>query len=164
MTTSEKAPAAAPVEVKYWWEDMEVGSVRELGSVQPSLQQIKDFAAQFDPQPFHLDEEAAARSVFGALCASGWHTCAMAMRLFFDEFLPGSGALSPGVDELRWRAPVRPGDTLHVRVTVEEARISKSKPDRGVIKTVVEVFNQTDAVVMSFRAANFIMTRAALGR
>ena len=116
--------------------------------------EIIDFAAAYDPQYFHVDKARAAKSEFGGLMASGWHTCAMAMRLFFDEFLPGSGALSPGVDELRWRAPVRPGDSIRVKVTVEGARISQSKPDRGVINTFVEVFNQSDAVVMSFQAAN----------
>lgn len=87
----------------------------------------------------------------------------MAMRLFFDEFLPGSGALSPGVDELRWRAPVRPGDVIRVKVRVEDARISRSKPDRGVVNTYVEAVNQDGAMVMSFKAANFILTRAAIG-
>ena len=125
--------------------------------------EIITFASQYDPQYFHVDAARAAQSEFGGLIASGWHTCAMAMRLFYNEFLPGSGALSPGVDELRWRAPVRPGDVLHVRVRVEEARVSQSKPDRGVVKTYVEAFNQADVVVMSFRAANFILTRAAIG-
>ncbi|MHB1207851.1 MAG: MaoC family dehydratase [Rhodospirillaceae bacterium] len=125
--------------------------------------EIVEFASAYDPQYFHVDAVRAAASEFGGLIASGWHTCAMAMRLFFDEFLPGSGALSPGVDELRWRAPVRPGDILHVRVRVEDARISKSRPDRGVVSTFVEVFNQTATVVMSFKAANFILTRAAIG-
>jgi acyl dehydratase len=125
--------------------------------------EIVDFAAAYDPQYFHVDAARAAKSEFGGLIASGWHTCALAMRLFFDKFLPGSGALSPGVDELRWRAPVRPGDVLHVRVRVEEARITHSRPDRGVVKTFVEVFNQADTAVMSFKAANFILTRAAIG-
>ena len=125
--------------------------------------EIVDFAAAYDPQYFHVDKERAAKSEFGGLMASGWHTCAMAMRLFFDEFLPGSGALSPGVDELRWRAPVRPGDIIRVKVRVEEARVSRSKPGRGVVNTFVEVFNQSDVVVMSFKAANFILTRAAIG-
>ena len=128
-----------------------------------TAQEIVDFAAAYDPQYFHVDAVRAAQSEFGGLIASGWHTCALAMRLFFDEFLPGSGALSPGVDELRWRAPLRPGDTIRVRVRVEDARVSRSKPDRGVVNTLVEVFNQADAVVMSFKAANFILTRAAIG-
>jgi acyl dehydratase len=125
--------------------------------------EIVDFASAYDPQYFHVDAARAAASEFGGLIASGWHTCAMAMRLFFDEFLPGSGALSPGVDELRWSAPVRPGDTIGVKVRVEDARISRSKPDRGVVKTYVEITNQAGAVVMSFKAANFILTRAAIG-
>lgn len=125
--------------------------------------EIVDFASAYDPQYFHVDAVRAVKSEFGGLIASGWHTCAMAMRLFFDEFLPGSGAVSPGVDELRWTAPVRPGDTISVRVRVEDARITRSKPDRGVVKTFVQVTNQSGVVVMSFKAANFILTRAAIG-
>lgn len=124
--------------------------------------EILDFASQYDPQWFHVDPARAADSEFGGLIASGWHTCCMAMRLFFDEFLPGSGALSPGVDELRWLAPVRPGDVLHVKVRVNDARVSKSKPDRGVVKTHVEAINQAGVAVMSFKAANFVLTRAAI--
>ena len=100
------------------FEDYPPGLVIVSKTKVVSEKEIVDFAAAYDPQYFHLDAEKAAHSEFGGLIASGWHTCAMAMRLFFDEFLPGSGALSPGVDELRWREPVRPGETLHVRVTV----------------------------------------------
>lgn len=125
--------------------------------------EIVAFAAAYDPQYFHVDAARAAQSEFGGLIASGWHTCAMAMRLFYDEFLPGTGALSPGVDELRWRAPVRPGDQLHVKVRVEDARLSKSKPDRGVVSTYVETINQAGAVVMTFKAANFVLTRMGIG-
>jgi acyl dehydratase len=81
-----------------------------------------------------------------------------------DEFMPGSGALSPGVDEVRWLGPVRPGDVLHIRVTVREARITKSRPDRGIVSTFIETFNQAGVVVMTFKAANFILTRAAVGK
>ncbi len=127
-------------------------------------QEIVDFAALYDPQWFHVDAARAGASEFGGLIASGWHTCCIAMRLFFDEFLPGSGALSPGVDELRWLAPVRPGDVLRVKVRVEDARVSKSRPDRGVVKTHIETINQADAVVMSFKAANFVLTRTAIAK
>ena len=85
------------------------------------------------------------------------------MRLFFNEFLPEAGALSPGVDELRWRALVRPGDVIHVEVTVQDARITQSRPGRGVVSTYIEVINQRGDVAMSFKAANFILTRAAIG-
>lgn len=125
--------------------------------------EVLDFAREFDPQWFHVDADRAAASEFGGLIASGWHTCAMCMRLFFNEFLPGSGALSPGVDELRWRAPVRPGDAIRVEVTVEDARVTRSRPDRGVVRTYVETINQRGEVVLSFKAANFILTRAAMG-
>ena len=98
---------------QYYWEDLTVGSTRELGSVSPTREQILDFAGQFDPQPFHLDEAAAKASVFGGLCASGWHTCAMAMRLMVDNFLNEAASLgSPGLESVKWLRPVFPGDTL----------------------------------------------------
>ncbi len=125
--------------------------------------EILEFAKEFDPQWFHIDPARAAASDFGGLIASGWHTCAMCMRLFFNEFLPEAGALSPGVDELRWRALVRPGDVIHVEVTVQDARITQSRPGRGVVSTYIEVINQRGDVAMSFKAANFILTRAAIG-
>ena len=166
MTTSEKAPAAAPVEVKYWWEDMEVGSVRELGSVQPSLQQIKDFAAQFDPQPFHLDEEAAARSVFGALCASGWHTCAMAMSLMVNNFLNESSSMgSPGLESLKWLKPVFPGDTLTLRSTILESRAMGSRPDLGLVRTSWDMVNQHGEPVLHMEGYGMFRRRqSAPGR
>ncbi|NUO73608.1 MAG: MaoC family dehydratase, partial [Frateuria sp.] len=99
--------------IRWYWEDLEPGSVRELGSVTPTAQEVREFASKFDPQPFHLDEEAGRRSVFGALCASGWHTCSMAMRLTVDNFLNESSSMgSPGLENIRWLKPVYPGDTL----------------------------------------------------
>ncbi len=127
----------------YYWEDLEVGSTRELGSVVPTREQILDFARQFDPQPFHLDDAAAEASVFGKLCASGWHTCAMAMRLMVDNFLSQAAALgSPGLESLKWTRPVFPGDTLSLRHTVVDRRPMASRPDVGLVRTVWEMHNQ----------------------
>ncbi len=99
--------------IRYYWEDLQAGRVLDLGTVTPTAEEIKHFAAQFDPQPFHLDEEAGRQSVFGGLCASGWHTCAMAMRLTVDNFLRESSSMgSPGLESLKWLKPVYPGDTL----------------------------------------------------
>ena len=134
---------------KVHWEDLEVGSVRELGSVTPTREQILDFARQFDPQPFHLDDEAARASVFGSLCASGWHTCAMAMRLMVDNFLRDSTSLgSPGLDSLKWLKPVFPGDTLTLRHTVLDRRAMSSRPDVGLVRTLWEMHNQDGAPVL----------------
>ena len=128
---------------KYYWEDLTVGSTRELGSVSPTREQILDFARQFDPQPFHLDEAAARASVFGSLCASGWHTCAMAMRLMVDNFLSDAAALgSPGLESLKWTKPVFPGDTLSLRHIVVDRRPMNSRPDVGLVRTVWEMHNQ----------------------
>lgn len=128
---------------KYYWEDLEVGSTHELGSVAPTREQILDFAREFDPQPFHLDDAAAEASVFGKLCASGWHTCAMAMRLMVDNFLSQAAALgSPGLESLKWTQPVFPGDTLSLRHIVVDRRPMNSRPDVGLVRTVWEMHNQ----------------------
>lgn len=134
---------------KYYWEDLEVGSTRELGSVSPTREQILDFARQFDPQPFHLDDDAAATSVFGSLCASGWHTCAMAMRLMVDNFLSQAASLgSPGLESLKWTKPVYPGDTLSLRHRVVDRRPMASRPQVGLVRTVWEMYNQRGEQVL----------------
>ncbi len=128
---------------RYYWEDMAVGSTRELGSVSPTHEQIMDFARQFDPQPFHLDEAAAQASVFGSLCASGWHTCAMAMRLMVTNFLHETASLgSPGLESLKWLKPVFPGDVLTLRHTILDSRPMGSRPDVGLVRTLWEMHNQ----------------------
>ncbi len=130
-------------EAKYYWEDLEIGSTRELGTVSPTREQILDFARQFDPQPFHLDDAAAEASVFGKLCASGWHTCAMAMRLMVDNFLSQAAALgSPGLESLKWTKPVYPGDTLSLRHIVVDRRPMASRPSVGLVRTVWKMHNQ----------------------
>jgi acyl dehydratase len=122
--------------------------------------EIVDFAREFDPQPFHLDEVAAGRSIYGGLLASGWHTCAIHMRLMWDTFLKDTASLgSPGIDEIRWVLPVRPGDTLRARFTVVEAIPSRSKPDRGIVRSVSEVFNQHGEVVMTLRGLGMFARR-----
>jgi len=134
---------AAQRTIDFWWEDLVVGETRELGSVSPTREQILAYATQFDPQPFHIDEAAARDSVFGALCASGWHTCAMAMRLMVDNFLCRAASLgSPGLESLKWLKPVFPGDVLSLRHTVVESRPMNSRPDVGLVRTVWAMFNQ----------------------
>jgi len=129
--------------VRYYWEDLQPGSVRELGSVTPTADEIRAFAAQFDPQPFHLDEQAGRQSVFGGLCASGWHTCAMAMRLTVDNFLRESSSMgSPGLEKLSWLHPVFPGDRLTLRHTILESRPLRSKPELGLVRSSWEMSNQ----------------------
>lgn len=129
--------------IKYYWEDLAPGSTRQLGSVSPTKEQILAFAGQFDPQPFHLDEAAAQASVFGSLCASGWHTCAMAMRLMVDNFLSEAASLgSPGLESLKWLKPVFPGDTLSLSHTILESRPMASRPDVGLVRTAWEMHNQ----------------------
>jgi len=141
-------------------EDYVVGSVSEFGSIAVEEAEIIDFARRFDPQVFHTDPEAAKRTIYGGLIASGWHTASMMMRLIVDHYLPGTASMgSPGIDELRWIRPVRPGDELSIRVTVLEANRSNSKPDRGVIRSFVEVLNQNREVVLTVKAVNFLLCR-----
>ena len=129
--------------IQYFWEDFEVGQVRELGSMSPTREEIIAFASQFDPQPFHLDDEAAKASVFGGLCASGWHTCGMAMRLMVTNFLHETSSLgSPGLEKIQWLKPVFPGDTVSLRTTVLEIKPMSKRPDVGMTRNLWEMFNQ----------------------
>ncbi len=137
-TTPEQSP-----HIQVWWEDMEVGQVIDLGSLSPTAEEIVAFATQFDPQPFHLSEEGGKASVFGGLCASGWHTCSLAMRLMVTNFLHQSSSLgSPGLENIRWLKPVFPGDTLSLRQRVLEKRPMSKRPDVGLLRTQWEMFNQ----------------------
>jgi acyl dehydratase len=143
-----------------YFDDYVPGATRDCGSVSFSQAEIISFASQFDPQPFHVDPEAAAHGPFGGLVASGWHTAALVMRQLVDHYLSAEASLgSSGLDEIRWPSPVRPGDTLRVRATVLEARRSQSKPDRGIIKTVIEAVNQDGRTVMRATATNFLLVR-----
>ncbi len=144
-----------------YFEDYVPGSVFEYGEIRADETQILEFARRFDPQDMHVDPEAARRGRFGGLIASGWHTGAMMMRLLADNFLPRAASLaSPGIDELRWQHPVRPGDVLRIRVSVLEATRSRTKPDRGMVRTLVEVLNQDGNVVMSLKPMNIIARRS----
>jgi len=132
------------------FEDFEPGRVFELGAREVTEEEIVAFAREWDPQPFHVDPEAAQESIFGGLIASGWHTGAMWMRLYVDSLLVGAAGMgSPGIEELRWLAPVRPGDTLEGRLTVLEATPSERRPDRGTIRIRGEMINQDGVIVMS---------------
>lgn len=134
-----------------FFEDFEVGASQEFGEYHVTKEEILEFASKYDPQPFHLSDEAGKKTLFGGLCASGWHTSAMLMRMIVDFMPEGErGTLgSPGIDELRWTKPVFPGDTLRVKTTVLEKTDSRSRPDLGSIKMLNEVFNQNDELVMS---------------
>jgi acyl dehydratase len=144
-----------------YFEDFAPGAVFEYGEVRVTESEIIEFARRFDPQHIHIDPDAAARGPFGGLIASGWHTAAMMMRLIVDNFLPKRASFgSPGIDELRWLRPVRPGDVLRVRLRVLEATRSRSRPDRGVVRTLIEVFNQDADAVMSLKAMNIIAVRS----
>jgi acyl dehydratase len=146
--------------VTRYFEDYPPGLTVECGSFTVSEPEIIAFAKEYDPQPFHVDAVAAATGPFGGLIASGWHTTALMMRLLVDNFVsPQSSLGAAGIDEIRWPKPVRPGDTLHVRVTVLEARRSSSKPDRGIMRSKAEVTNQNGDQVMTLTAINFILVR-----
>ena len=132
-----------------WFEDVTTGDIAEFGEHLMTEADVIAFATAYDPQPFHIDAEAAQDSIFGGLIASGWHTGSVVMRMMVDHYLtPESSLGSPGVDEIRWIVPVRPGDHLRVRITVLSTVPSRSKPDRGIVHSLTEVLNQKDQVGM----------------
>jgi len=144
------------------FEDFKPGQVFECGSVQPSREEIIAFAEAFDPQPFHLDEEAGRATPFGGLVASGWHTCALFMRMMVDGLLSKAASLgSPGLDELRWLRPVRPGQRLSGRVTIMEVKPSTSKPDRGAVLTLSEMFDDDGQPVLQMKSWLMLRRRPA---
>jgi acyl dehydratase len=148
-----------------YFEDFKPGEVIELGSRTITKEAIVAFATEFDPQVFHVDEEAAKRTIYGGLLASGWHTGSLLMRLLYEGLLKGTVSLgSPGIDELRWLRPVRPGDTLSARMTVTESIPSRSKPDRGIIRSVLEMRNQHGEVVLTLRGMSLLGRRPAATR
>lgn len=143
-----------------YWEDLEAGSVRELGTTTVTAEEIKAFASQFDPQPFHLDEEAGRNSLFGGLCASGWHTCALVMRLTVDNMLRHSSSLgSPGLDSLKWLKPVYPGDVLSLKHTILESRALRKRPDTGLVRSRWDVSNQKGEPVLQMEGYGFFRRR-----
>jgi acyl dehydratase len=142
-------------------EDYTVGATYICGSFTITEDEIIGFASHYDPQPMHVDPDAAAEGPFGTVIASGWHTVARAMRLIVENFLPQNNLPSPGIDELRWLRPVRPGDILTLHITIQEARRSQSKPDRGLIRSLMELLNQDGEVAMSMKAMNFVRVRTS---
>lgn len=145
---------------KYYWEDFPVGTVRESGGATLTEEDITNFAHQFDPQPFHVDAAAAAESVFGGIIASGWHTCSLAMRMMCDNYLLETASLgSPGVENIKWLKPVRPGDTLHLKMEVLEARVLESKPTVGLVRNRWQMSNQNHESVMTMEGYGMFRRR-----
>ena len=149
---------------RWYFDDFRAGDVIELGSRTIDKESILAFAREYDPQYFHTDEEAATKSIYGGLLASGWQTASIYMRLLFDGLIKDAASMgSPGIDELRWLKPVRPGDTLSARLTVLESIPSRSKPDRGILKTLGEVRNQRGEVVLTMKGMSLLSRRPAPG-
>ena len=144
-----------------FYEDIAVGQKSAFGHYEVTREEVIDFARKYDPQPFHLDDEAAAKPHFGRISASGWHTCAMTMSMLVANLTANkqAGLGSPGVDELRWKKPVYPGDTLRCETEVIEKRRSASRPEMGVYRSRVRVLNQDDLPVMTFISNGLIRTR-----
>jgi acyl dehydratase len=147
-----------------YFEDFAEGQVVDLGEARVTAEEIVAFARQFDPQPFHLSEEGGRRSIYGGLIASGLHTIGLWMRLYVEQVLARAHSMgSPGVSEVRWLKPVRPGDTLRCRWVVLACRPSQSKPDRGLVESRAEATNQAGELVLTLQAVNFFRRRAGVG-
>lgn len=145
-----------------YFEDYVAGAVHEFGPIAVEPDEVVAFGKRFVPLSYHVDPEAAKKSIYGGLIASGWHTAGLMMRLYTDHYLSHVANLgSPGCDELRWDKPVFPGDALSIRVTVLETRRSQSKPDRGIVRSFVEVLNQKSEAVMSLKMVNFVRCASA---
>jgi acyl dehydratase len=150
---------SVPIDDRYF-EDYVEGSVFEFGPIAMEEAEIISFAESFDPQTMHTDPEKAAQGPFHGLIASGWHTIALMMRLFVDHYLSAvASRASPGVDEVRWYRPVRPGDRLRLRISILEAKPSRTKPDRGMVVSLLEGINQEGEVVTSLKAMNLLAKR-----
>jgi len=147
---------------KFYFEDFSPGWTAEYGPRRVTREEMIGFAAQFDPQPMHLDEEAARGTMLGGLGASGWHTCCVMMKMIADGLLLDAASMgAPGIDEVRWLKPVRPGDSLTVRGSVLAARASQSKPDRGFVNFLWEVFNERDQKLMTLTCPQMLLRRDA---
>ncbi|HET6184182.1 MAG TPA: MaoC family dehydratase [Acetobacteraceae bacterium] len=144
-----------------WFEDLRQGEVAEFGDHLMTEAEILEFARRFDPQPFHVDAGAARESIYGGLIASGWHTGSAMMRMLVDHWLPRSSMGSPGLEQVRWLRPVRPGDRLSVRVTIRETRLSQSRPGLGIATYLTEVLNQDRETVMSLLGTGLFRCRPA---
>lgn len=148
-----------------YFEDIAVGSSEAFGRYEVTRADVVDFASRFDPQAFHLDDDAAADSLFGKIAASGWHTCAMAMRMMVDHWKQTGFAEASlggaGMDELRWPRPVYPGDVLRAQIEVLEKRASRSRPEMGLVKSRWTIFNQNDEIVLTLITTGMVRTRPA---
>jgi len=144
-----------------FYEDLAIGTTRNFGAYEVTREEVMEFASKYDPQPFHLDDEAAAQTHFGRLSASGWHTCSMTMRMMVENMMneKSAGLGSPGVDQLRWKKPVYPGDTLRCETEVIEKRRSASRPEMGIFKSRIRTFNQNDEIVLEMVSNALIRTR-----
>ena len=144
-----------------YFEDIEVGRESSFGRYEVTREEVIEFATKYDPQPFHLDDEAAAQTYFGRLSASGWHSCAMMMRMMADNMknIDQAGLGSPGIDELRWLKPVYPGDVLRCEAEVIDKKASRSRPEMGSYRSNVRLINQDDVVVMTFISISLISRR-----
>ena len=160
--TLSEADFAVPLDDRYF-EDYTEGAVYEYGYASVTADEIVEFARRFDPQLMHVDPEWAATGPFGGLIASGWHTAGIFMRLYADHYLSRVASLaSPGIDEVRWPSPLRPGDKLWIRTTIRQTRRSRSKPDRGLIRTHGEMF-AGDRQILALTALNFLKARNSTG-
>jgi acyl dehydratase len=149
-------------QISWYFEDFEVGKTIDVGSYTMEEAEILDFARKFDPQPFHVDKAAAAASIYGGIIASGWHTCGVIMRLIVDGFLHKAASMgSPGLEQVRWIKPVRPGDTLSVTTTALEVRPSNSKPDRGIVVNEWRATNQNGELVCTVTGMGMFLRRPA---
>ena len=144
-----------------FYEDLAIGQKQAFGCYEVTREEVIEFASKYDPQPFHLDDEAAAATHFGRLSASGWHTCAMTMAMLVENLKANrqAGLGSPGIDQLRWKKPVFPGDTLRCESVVIEKRRSGSRPEMGIFKSSLTVFNQNDEPVLEMVSNGLISTR-----
>ena len=148
---------------KLYFEDFQPGAINEYGPRLVSREEIIAFAAEFDPQPMHLDEAAGRASMLGGLAASGWHTCCLMMRLAADGFILNSASMgAPGVDEVRWLAPLRPGRQIMLRTTVIDTRVSSSRPEMGFVKMLFEVIDDAGVTVMALNSSLIMGRRAAV--
>ena len=146
-----------------YFEDLEIGAKASFGHYEVTREEVIDFASKYDPQPFHLSDEAAAQTHFGRLSASGWHTCAMVMRMLVDNITEKrqAGLGSPGLDELRWLKPVYPGDVLRVETELVSKKQSQSRPEMGSFQSLVSVFNQDGVTVCTMKSIGLIRVRGS---
>ena len=146
-----------------YFEDLEIGAKAAFGRYEVTREEVIEFAQKYDPQPFHLSDLAAAQTHFGRISASGWHTCAMVMRMLVDNITARkqAGLGSPGQDELRWHRPVYPGDALRVETELLSKQLSRSRPEMGSFRSDVRIYNQDDQLVMSFKSIGLIRVRGA---